>query len=459
MFKATPEKSYVFKVSAVTNTGISLESELSDLIMTKTKPWGAKLVHKSKRIAETTPFYQLPLYYKTKKDVVKAVVGSNPPVQSLPVPHKVLMLVGATGAGKSTLINGMANYIMGVDWEHEYRFKLISEETAHDQTKSQTKCITAYTFHKDRGSPLPYTLTVIDTPGFGDTGGLERDKQIVKQIRELFSVRGDEGIDQLHGIGFVIPAPMAQLTPTQQYMFDSILSVFGKEVVGNIFLMVTFADGMRPPVLDAIAVADVPFKSHFKFNNSALFANNQTIDEFNGMFWKMGKNSFEDFFNKFTIAKPTSLQLLREVLQEREQLEVKIQGLRPLIRAGLAKFDELQQERRLLKDNEDDIIARGDFMYQVQVVKCCKIDLPTGRYTTNCLKCTFTCHENCARINDEDKFNCSVMDNSGSQDATCSVCPGRCSWKDHVCNPYKFEIYLSQKTQTSEELQAKYDSV
>ena len=130
------------------------------------------------------------------------------------------MIVGATGAGKTTLINAMANYIMGVDWEDEHRFKLISEETAHDQTMSQTKCITAYTFHKNRSSPLPYTLTVIDTPGFGNTGGLERDKQIVKQIKEFFSIPGYESIDQLHGIGFVTQAPLARLTPAQQYVFE-----------------------------------------------------------------------------------------------------------------------------------------------------------------------------------------------------------------------------------------------
>ena len=95
------------------------------------------------------------------------------------------MVVGATGARKTTLINGMANYILGVKWEDQYRFKLISEKT--DQTKSQTKCITAYTFYKDIGSPLPYTRSVNDPPGFGDTGGLERDKQI-KQIKDFFSV-------------------------------------------------------------------------------------------------------------------------------------------------------------------------------------------------------------------------------------------------------------------------------
>ena len=347
-----------------------------------------------------------------------------------------------------------------VDWEDEYRFKLISEDCSHDQTRSQTRCITAYTFYREeaKGSFLQFTLTVIDTPGFGDTGGLDRDKQIVKQIKEFFSIKGDEGINQLHGIGFVTQAPLARLTPTQRYVFDSILAVFGKDVADNIFLMVTFADGKQPPVVDAVKAAAVPFNNFFKFNNSALFASNQSSDEFDKMFWKMGKNSFQDFFDRFSRAKTQSLQQSREVLQQREQLEITIQGLQPQIRAGLAKIDELRQERQLLKDHEADIITHKDFTYQVHITKQRKIDLPKGRYTTNCLKCNFTCHDDCIYPNDGDKFKCSAMSKQGEQDAACRVCPDECSWRDHVCNPYRFEIYQEPEIRTSKELKAKYES-
>ena len=65
------------------------------------------------------------------------------------------------------------------------------------------KTITLYTI---KSSDLPYNLTIIDTPeaGFGDTSGIE---SIASQIKKLLSESNHNGIDQLHGIGFVAQAP------------------------------------------------------------------------------------------------------------------------------------------------------------------------------------------------------------------------------------------------------------
>ena len=473
-FSAASGNFYVFKVSAVTSAGVSSDSELSDPIETLAEPWGVKLYRSLQPIPNSNPpTYLLPTHcVMQKNDIVKVHVGANSQrktrkgvhtscschTRTAGVRHKVLLVVGATGAGKTTLINGMANYIMGVQWDDEFRFKLIVE-SSQDQSKSQTKCITAYTFYKESGSSLPYTLTVIDTPGFGDTGGLTRDKEIVSQIKELFSIAGDEGIDQLHGIGFVTQAPLARLTPTQQYVFDAILSVFGKNVADNIFLMITFADGMKPPVLDAVKAAGVPNKAFFKFNNSALFASKSADDEFDRMFWKMGTKSFDEFFNQFSNAQAQSLQLSREVIQERETLEVTIQGLQPRIQLGLSKIDELRQEKQMLNDHEADILTNKDFTYRVEITKQRMVKLSSGTYTTNCLTCNYTCHDDCAYADDDDKYKCSAMQSgSGTQNAVCGNCPGKCSWKMHKNTPYRFELYQDYETRTSDELKTRYES-
>ena len=98
------------------------------------------------------------------------------------------------------------------------------------QAHSQTSWITAYTLHRGEGSPIPYSLTIIDTPGFGDTEGIERDKKIADQIKHFFSVHPPEGIDVLHGIGFVAQSALARLSHSQKYIFDSILCIYGRDV-------------------------------------------------------------------------------------------------------------------------------------------------------------------------------------------------------------------------------------
>ena len=96
-----------------------------------------------------------------------------------------------------------------------------------------------------------------------------------------------KSIDQFHGIGFVAQSSLARLTPTQKYIFDAILSIFGKDICNNIFLLTTFADGQKRPLLDAVKAAGVPYQDYYRFNNSALFAGAMN-DGFVKMFWRVG---------------------------------------------------------------------------------------------------------------------------------------------------------------------------
>ena len=306
--------------------GIRNHGKTESRLAEKTKAWCTE-ISKGKR-----SYYQLPW-----QDISRSPTNQIATVQVGPrgarltgSPGKVLMVVGGTGAGKTTLINAMVNYLFGVEWEDDFRFAMI-EEAAKDQTKSVTKWITAYTIPAQEGSPVPYTLTIIDTPGFGNTEGVEQDKRIAQQVKELFSKKGQGGIDQLHGIGFVVQSALGRLTHTQRYMFDSILAIFGKDVEKNVFMMTTFADGQRPPVLDVAREANVSYGNYFKFNNSALYSDDKTSD-YDRMYWELGRRSMRKFFTYFGEMTPTSILLTKEVIEERERLEVLVQGLQGNLR-------------------------------------------------------------------------------------------------------------------------------
>lgn len=108
---------------------------------------------------------------------------------------------------------------------------------------------------------MDYTLNIIDTPGFGDTRGLERDQCTVNQIRHLFSEEGAKGVLYIDAVCFIVKAPDARLTASQKYIFSSIMALFGKDIKSNICTLVTFADGAEPPVLASLTEAKLPFGS------------------------------------------------------------------------------------------------------------------------------------------------------------------------------------------------------
>ncbi|XP_072892144.1 uncharacterized protein [Hemitrygon akajei] len=348
-----------------------------------------KLLSGSPLISKGNPsIYKLNLKENTvhgMKHLVKFSFGKHNTKHKM----KTIMVLGATGSGKTTLINGMINYILGVKWEDDFRYKLIDEETGKSQAESQTSSITAYELHHQVGFKIDYSLTIIDTPGFGDTRGISRDHLITEHIRDFFT--SQQGIDQIHAVCFVVQASLARLTHTQKYIFDSILSVFGKDIAENIQILVTFADGKHPPVLEALKVAEVPclkdkngMPVHFKFNNSVIFAQclasgnaagNSTSgeskeddgDNFDALFWKMGEGSMKKFFQALNKLETRSLCLTREVLREREQLETTVEGLQVQIQAGLTKQEELRKTQQVLNQHQTELDANKDLSMRLRL--------------------------------------------------------------------------------------------
>lgn len=55
--------------------------------------------------------------------------------------EKTIMLVGATGSGKSTLVDGIVNYVMGVSFDDPYRFTLIQLEKEENKMENQVQLL------------------------------------------------------------------------------------------------------------------------------------------------------------------------------------------------------------------------------------------------------------------------------------------------------------------------------
>ena len=343
---------YQFKVEAVCIDGsVTDMSEISDVIRTKKLKLVEELDLKSKLNTSYTEDGKLVFLHlnqkveeKSKEDtkICKVELDFRDKLSEPPA-EKVLLLVGATGSGKSTMINGIANYIYGVEWEDDTRIVLISENDK--QVESQTQYITSYTFHWQEGFPFPYTLTIIDTPGFGDPRGIARDDEITKQIEELFKLQTADGIDQLDGIGFLIHSSSYRLTPTQIYIYDKVVGIFGKDVASNIFVMATFDDGTgnTSQLMECLRNGSVDVNSIFRFNNGTLYQRGGASWKF-----KLGDQSFREFFEVLDKTETKSLQHTKEVLKRRAELRADIAVCNAEIYTKLQLVQELGQLQKHL---------------------------------------------------------------------------------------------------------------
>ena len=291
---------------------------------------------------------------------------------------------------------------------------------------------------------MPYTLTIVDTPGFGDTRGIKQDEKITEQIRTFFNTSGTEGIDHIDAICFLAQAGIPRLTHTQRYVFDRILSMFGRDIQNNISVLFTFADGQKPQALSALCEAGILNEAgvYFKFNNSALFADNSehnADEKFDKMFWTMGVKSFEKYFKSLNANESRSLVLTKEVLQERAQLEVRVSGLQDKINSGINTLSRFQQEQRIFNQHAVDINANRNFKYTVNEERRVKVPLQTGTFVTNCTTCNYTCHYPCSIPRSEDKESCAAMTNGN-----CHECPNSCHWSRHVNDQYRMETEYVQ---------------
>lgn len=315
--------------------------------------------------------------------------------------HKVIILIGATGSGKSTLINGMVNYVLGVQWRNSFRFKVIQEdEPDQNEAHSQTNSVTAYTLHHHSGMVVPYSVTIIDTPGYGDTRGVGRDVEITRKIHR-FLTKPEYRIDKIHAVCFVAASSDSRPTITQRYIIDSVLSTFGENVKDNFRLLVTFADSANPPVVETYKAAHFPVTSksvamtYHKFNNSILFSSNHKQEEndssFDKFFWDMGQENYQNFFTMLEGMSGCCLPPKRELIHRHVQLNNSLKLIELELEICLADIENMKMfQKKIIEHGHKMDFDPNDLIKITQIIsreEYCK----KGFQSYNCCYCKKTC--------------------------------------------------------------------
>ncbi|KAK4030168.1 hypothetical protein OUZ56_023145 [Daphnia magna] len=369
-----------------------------------------------------------------------------------PKKHKIIILMGATGSGKSTLINGMINYILGVQWNDPFRFKCVrDEENVRSQAYSQTSSVTAYTLHHQKGMTIPYSITIIDTPGYGDTGGVEKDKEITAKIHR-FLTQQETRIDEIHAVCFVAASGDSRLTATQRYIIDSVLSIFGKDMKENLRLLVTFADNDDPPVVEACKLANFPATpasdgiTYSKFNSAVLYCS-KLIQEnelsFDELFWDMGQENFHKFFTMLAEMDGRNLTSTREVIQRRQQQEQSLKDIECELEGYLLNIEEIEKYRQKLRKYYHNMETKKNFVQEKTEMHLIKVDCDEGIMAYNCQTCKNTC---------EMHLRSTYFQKRQCKDRSC-----QCSGSDHEFQSFTWTLVPVKVKTTRNDMKAEFE--
>ncbi|XP_076118505.1 uncharacterized protein LOC143099294 isoform X2 [Alosa pseudoharengus] len=365
---------------------------------------------------------------------------------------KTVLMVGETGAGKTTLINTMVNHILGVKWEDRLWFQITEENKKKLLTESQTSEITVYEMETSSSY-----LRVIDTPGYGDTTSKKLDKQVSQNLDMLFC--SENGIHEIDAVGLVVKSTQNRLTEFQKYIFDAILSLFGKDIEEHIVVFITHSDGLPAGnILTALREAEVPCAKddrgrplHFLFNNRQT--ENREEEHFRRP-WDLGQHSMESFFSFLECIDAKELKMTKGVLRERRRLEACVNNLQDAIKMEELKQKELQQTQRALEENKGKSRKKKDFTYAVDEPYKAMVPIESSwwhlsKTATCCLFCKENCHYPGCWV--KDLSWCSVM-----KDGRCTVCTNKCPVSAHAKQKMIYEPKTREVTRTSETLKRRY---
>lgn len=373
-------------------------------------------------------------------------------------PNKVILLVGATGTGKSTLINTMVNFVMGVKFEDKVWFEIITDEKGRPEAESQTSEVSVYEVFGFEGTTVPYSLTIIDTPGYGDTRGIEYDDVITKKLQELFCAPG--GVDFINVVGLVLKASENRIDERLSYIFNSVTSIFGKEMEKNIVALFTHSDGIEPEnALQALEQAQIKYATtesnepiYFLFNNQQKkkIGKTRNAERAQQTAFETSEDGMLEFTKFLEKTQPQSLESTAEVMKERKRLNACIENFQErvahlennqkAIAKNTARLQKLQKE-----------IADPSFLFEKS--ESCKereqVDGTWFNKALTCNKCQETCHNTCfwGAIP-----SCCVVIKNGK----CTVCSGKCSAEHHVHENWRYVTRTKTVKVTVQEMQKRF---
>ena len=191
-----------------------------------------------------------PLFEKYEKGMLLQMLNSLDPMDELNI-----LIIGETGVGKSTFINAFINYLSydtldeaikndHLDWVIPCSFNYQTMDRSDpNSTIVQKKIQVGQDRDEADGAggesatqkTMVYPVTLgdtvirlIDTPGIGDTRGIDKDRENMLNILGMLS-----NFDKLHGILFLLKSNSSRLTLMFRFVMEELLTHLHRDATLN----------------------------------------------------------------------------------------------------------------------------------------------------------------------------------------------------------------------------------
>ncbi|PAV88735.1 hypothetical protein WR25_10998 isoform C [Diploscapter pachys] len=397
-----------------------------------------------------------------------------------------ILILGETGVGKSTWINGLSNYLtystLG-DAEHGKQIYLVpsqftitdsnrrlkkitvgkSKNETHDDGASSTQHPKSYVFNVGKKS-----VRLIDTPGIGDTRDADVDDKNLAEILKFIAQ-----FDEIHGICILLKPNNARLNLMFRYCISELLTHLDVTAAANIAFCFTNARGTfyRPgdtmPALNTyleklksdqgVKISTKADRVYCMDNESfrflcCLHAGEYFSDEEKKNFeqsWNLSVQEtnrlldhFENHVEPHVVARTVSLNSARELILT---LAKPLADISQIIQDNIAAMNEKAEEVQALNVRKDDLMKKL-MILQIGLqpkelgfpqtvctgVNCIKTETLPNTETQKTIYKTI-CHERCyiqgvtpGTVPNTALQHCTAMDKS----LKCTKC--KCSWDLHM---------------------------
>ena len=380
-------------------------------------------------------------------------------------PYRML-LIGETGAGKTSFLNLLCNCGMIKMLHREFNLELLQDfhdiKLEHASShKMESKTSGAKLYSAVLGE---MKIGIIDTPGFGDSRGIEQDERNVKSIIDV--LREEEYVNC---VCLVINGRESRMHATLQYVLSEITAVLPKKIIGNV--IVVFTNTANPLNLNFDLQQLRPFFGQTVVDDHTFYIENPycTLEKAKMKFGQLPKGVIAKGLKKSFEETAEVLDEMSEAIKDFKKvythdfisLYEKKQKIEESIVTMLTEIDNQNRIEKAIADAQEEAEAAlkkkslNKNFTVVQTYPTTEV-VDTNHHNTLCNaeNCTSNCHEHCSlarSLNRETFRSCACM-NGGTY---CTECGHH--YTHHYHMEKRYEKKLRVKHFVDEDMRRRFD--